>query len=94
MKFSDEGLKARERFLTPAIVEGLRSVPEGTDPFTTGDTDFPKAFRVGECQVVAPDRTRFEVLIFWKDDTRTEQRSLFVETTTSGDRWRVDKIER
>ena len=94
MKFSPEGLKQRERFLSPALVAELRASKEGTDPFTTGTDDLPKAFRAGKCRTLSPDRTEFDLLIFWKDDIRNEQRSMKVEAVKSGDTWLVDKIKR
>ncbi len=94
MRFSGDGLKLRERFLTPALIESVGATAEGTDPFTTGDTDLPKAFRVGTCHVVSPDRTRFDVLLFWKDDTRSEQRTIKVEVAKIDGKWLVDKIDR
>lgn len=93
MLFSPEGLKQRERFLSPALIEQIGKAPEGTDPFTTGDADLPKAFRAGECRVLTPDRTQFDLLIFWKDDVRTEQRTLKVEAVKTENGWLVDKIE-
>lgn len=94
MSFSEEGLKKREHYLTPEMVQQLGNAAEGTDPFTTGDGDFPKAFRPGECRVISPDRTVFDVLIFWKDDTRSEQRSIKVTVQKIGDKWLIDKVER
>src|SRR5262245_25972058 len=46
MSFSTENLKNRERFLSPGFLETLSNEAEGTDPFTTGTSDLPKAFRV------------------------------------------------
>ena len=92
MNFSQENLKKREQFLTPEFVNKLRSVPDGADPFTTGDTDVPKAFRVGECREIAPDKTRFQVLLFWKDDVRSEQREIEVGTEKRDGRWLVNHV--
>lgn len=94
MKFSAEGLKSRERFLSGDLRKQAASAAEGIDPFTTGDADMPKAFRVGECRVMSHDRTSFDVLLFWKDDVRSEQRKIEVETVKSGDSWLIDKIDR
>ena len=92
MKFSLENLKLRERFLTPDLSKRMEFAKEGVDPFTTGTTDFPKAFRVGECKEISPDRTDFQVLLFWRDDTRTEQREINVEAEKQNEKWLVDKI--
>ena len=92
MTFSQEDLKAREKFLTPEFAARLQKSQEGTDPFTTGTSDIPKAFRAGECREISPDRTAFEVLIFWKDDARSEERRINVEMAKRGDNWLVDNV--
>lgn len=92
MKFSPETLKLRERFLTPELSKQIASAQEGVDPFTTGTNDIPKAFRVGECKVISPERAEFQVLIFWRDDTRSEQREIRIEAVKQNEKWLVDKV--
>jgi hypothetical protein len=92
MSFTQDDLRARERFLTPEFAEKLRSSREGTDPFTTGTDDLPKAFRAGDCREISPERTAIEVVLFWKDDTRSEERKIKVEMAKRGDVWLVDNI--
>ena len=94
MKFSPEGLKAREKFLTLEFAGAMSGAPAGTDPFTTGTTDIPRAFRVGECHDLTPERTESEVLLLWRDDARTEQRTIVIETVDKNDRWLVNAISR
>jgi hypothetical protein len=92
MSFSPENLRTREKFLTPELAASLRGRPAGPDVFTTGSTDYPKAFRVGGCQVADPAKTHVEVLLFWKTDTRTEQKTIRVEAVKRNDKWLIDKI--
>lgn len=92
MTFTLDDLKIREKFLTPAFFEKLKSAAEGTDPFTTGTTDLPKAFRVGECKEAAPERTTLQVLLIWRDDNRTEERNIRVEAQRQGDKWLIDNV--
>jgi hypothetical protein len=92
MNFSQENLKKREHFLTPEYSSRLSGGPDGADPFTTGDTDLPKAFRVGECKEISAGTTNFQVLLFWKDDVRSEQRAINVEATKQGDKWLVNNV--
>lgn len=92
MKFSPENLQKREKFLTPEFFKSLQTLQTESDVLTTGNTDFPKAFRVGACQVVEPSKTNFEVLLFWKDDKRSEQKTINVEVVKQGDKWLVNKI--
>ncbi len=94
MKFSDESLKLREKYLSPEFRAKIASTPAGTDPFTSGSDDLPKAFRVGECTELSPEKTISTVLLFWKDDTRTEQREIKVEAIDVNDSWLVNNISR
>lgn len=94
MKFSDESLKLREKYLSPEFRAKIASTPAGTDPFTSGSDDLPKAFRVGECTELSPEKTVSTVLLFWKDDTRTEQREIKVEAIDVNDSWLVNNISR
>jgi len=92
MKFSPENLQKREKFLTPEYYKSLQNLPTQNDVFTTNSTDFAKAFRVGKCEVVEPAKTKFEVLLFWKDDQRTEQKAITAEVVKQGDKWLINKI--
>jgi hypothetical protein len=92
MKFSPENLREREKYLTADFTQRLQSSPPGNDVFTTNSTDYPKAFRIGGCEVFAPDKTVLEVLLFWKDDTKSEQRAINVEVVKQADAWLIDQI--
>jgi hypothetical protein len=92
MRFSAENLKQREKFLTPVFAERLSSWTNPGDPFTTGNEDLPKAFRVGACKEIAADKTEFQVLLFWRDDVRSEQREIRVVAAKENDRWLIDNV--
>lgn len=91
MQPSEEYLKKRERFLTADwkffVSKNLRLKH---DYFTLTE-DYPKAFRVGECEAIAPDKTVFQVVFFWKDDTRDEQRETRVEMIKENDQWLINR---
>jgi len=92
MKFSTENLRRREKFLSADFVKDLQNAPPEIDVFTTNSTDYPKAFRIGGCEIKAADKAAFEVLLFWKDDTRSEQRAINVEVVKQNDKWLISKI--
>ena len=92
MAFTPQTLAARERFLSTDLRERLKQVPGPGDPFTTGTEDVPRAFRVGECTSVAEGRTRFEILIFWRNDDRTEQRTITAEAVNENGAWLIDRV--
>ena len=87
-----------QRSKSPEMFE--KFIARGGPPQPTGNvdpyvltSDFPKAFRVGECKVVQPDRrTQFEVLLFWKDDVRSEQRSIKVDTENVDGKWLIRSV--
>ena len=59
----------------------------------TPDDDPPKAFSVGNCKA-SGDKANLKVLIFWKTDTRSEQRELNVEAVKQNDQWLVNSISK
>lgn len=92
MTFSAENLEKRKQFLTAELYERLKNEQQGGDPFTL-TSDHPKAFRVGDCKVIEPGkRTRFQVLLFWKDDFRSEQRPITVEVENAGGKWLIRSV--
>ncbi|MGQ0542721.1 MAG: hypothetical protein ACT4O9_12840 [Blastocatellia bacterium] len=92
MKFSIDNLAQRKKFLSDNLFASLNSESEGVDPFTTGTSDIPKAFRVGECKSISNDKTEFQVLLFWRDDTRSEQKKIKVEAVRQAGKWVIDSI--
>jgi hypothetical protein len=94
MRVSDDNLKKRERFLTPRFFREISNEQEGTDPFTTGTTEFPKAFRVGECREISPDQAEFQVILFWRDDVRSEEREINAAVVKQEGKWLLDSVTR
>ncbi len=92
MKFSAESLKPKEKFLTRELIDSIQGTAPDTDVFTTNTADIPKAFRVGGCEVTDPQRTKFEVILFWRDTTRSEERKIHVEVVKQADKWLINKI--
>ena len=91
MKPSKEYLEKREKYLTndwKLFVS--KNLDDRHDYFTLTD-DYPKAFRIGGCEVVEPNKTVFQVVFFWKDDTRDEQRETKVETVKENGKWLINK---
>lgn len=92
MRFSQENLKLREKFLTPEFYKNLQNVQTENDVFTTNSSDFPKAFRIGKCEVVSPEKTVFEIVLFWRNDTRSEEKKIKAETVKQGDKWLINRV--
>ncbi|RMG00975.1 MAG: DUF3828 domain-containing protein [Acidobacteria bacterium] len=94
MSFSSMKLQNSKKYLTKRFASELELINTTADVFTSGDNDFPKAFRIGKCELVNPDKAEVEVLLFWKDESRTEQRKIKVITIRENNNWLIDRIER
>lgn len=92
MRFSPENLKLHEKFLTPEFANSLQNLQTENDIFTTNNIDFPKAFRIGGCEAISSEKTNVEVLFFWKDDARSEQKSIKVEAIKQDGKWLINEI--
>ncbi len=93
MKLSNENIKLRERFLTDELKQNLAARSDSKTDYFTATDDYPKAFRVSSCEVMNENKTVFEVVLFWKDDARSEQREIKVETVRQNDNWLINKVE-
>ena len=93
MSFTQENLKLREKFLSSEYLKSLQSFQNDADIFTTNSKDFPKAFRIGGCKVIDANKTNIEILIFWKTDTRSEQKTIHAETVKENGKWLLNKVE-
>jgi hypothetical protein len=93
MKPSEENLRQRGKFLTGGLKQNLAAQSDGKTDYFTATDDYPKAFRVGGCEVASNDKTVFEVVFFWKDDKRSEQREIKVEAIKQADKWLINKVE-
>lgn len=93
MDFSLDNLKLRERFLTPELFEKLNQSSGETDVFTPTAIQPPRAFRVGRCTVESPERTVFNVLVFWSGDGGNKQQPVTFTTVKQQDKWLIDNIE-
>ena len=92
MAFSPENLKLRERFLTPRFRDELATRQGTADPFTVNSDDVPRAFRLAECTAGDTNSVTYDVHLYWKNDQRSDQRTVKVEMRKIGDEWLIDRI--
>ena len=91
---SDDNVRLREKYLTGRLKDYLLAAPPTELDYFTATSDFPKAFRVGECKINEPSkRVNFDMLLFWKDDTRTEQKHISVAVKKENDKWLIDAVD-
>ena len=94
MKFSKENLKQREKYLTDDLKKKLENQPESTVDYFTATDDYPKAFRLGKCSNVETEKkVNVQIVLFWKTDTRSEQKDIQVEVIKQNNDWLVNKVE-
>lgn len=89
---SRENLKAREQFLTSELIGNLSPSTETAKDYFTATENYPKAFRVGSCTSESDDKAILQVVLLWRDDTKSEQKEVKVETIKTGDKWLINKI--
>lgn len=98
MEPSRKNIEARSKFLTDEFKSKVNQRytsnydTKPADEFTLTVGDPPKTFRVAECKELSPEKTEVSVLLFWRDETRTEQREVKVEAVDKNDRWLVNNI--
>lgn len=93
MSPSAENLEKRRKYLSERFYGELSGTPPASarDSFTLTD-DYPKAFRVGKCETLGPDRAGFEVLLFWRTEERNIQREIRVEAVREDGGWKIDRV--
>ena len=92
MKPSKENLQKREKFLSDNLKQKLNAQAETATDYFTATDDYPKAFRVGSCEIVSEQKAVFQIVLFWRDNTRSEQREIKVETVKQNNKWLIDKV--
>lgn len=94
MKFTKENLKQREKYLTAELKQQLENQPDSAIDYFTATDDYPKAFRLGDCKTAEPGKkVNIQVVLFWKSETRSEQKEVRVEVVKQNDNWLVNKVE-
>lgn len=93
LKPSQANLEKIKDSLSKNLFEEIKNKNETAFDYFTQTDDYPKAFRVGGCESVSENKTIFEILLFWKDENRNEQREINVETVKENGRWLINKVE-
>ena len=92
MRPSPENLKARVQFLTNELSGSLSTSTETVKDYFTATDNYPKAFRVGSCTSESDDKAILQVLLLWRDDVKSEQKEVHVETVKVADKWLINKV--
>jgi hypothetical protein len=89
---SAENLKARERFLTKDLYAQLSQDTSGATDYFTASTEPPKTFKIAKCVEKGPGDVDMQVQVYWRDDAKTQQKEVHVETVKTGDAWLINKV--
>ncbi len=89
---SAEYLEKREEYLSIDLIEQLPTEFDSAKDYFTNSDDYPKAFRAGSCENAGKDKTKFEVLLFWRKNETNIQREIEVEAINQNDKWLVNKV--
>jgi len=92
MRPSAQSLKASEPFLTPALFQSLSAASQTAIDYFTQTDDYPKAFRVGTCTLESDDKALLQVVLLWRDDNRSQQKEVHVDTVKTGDKWLINNV--
>lgn len=92
MKPSEENLEKRKRFLSKELIKNLSESQEEKKDYFTQTDDYPKAFRAGKCEDVGKDKTKFEILLFWRTNNQNIQREIEVETIKEDNEWKINSV--
>ena|SRR5436190_19197458 len=91
MALTVENLKARERFLTSDLFKSL-SASAGSEDYFTKSAAPAKTFKIAKCDAPQPDKADIRVQLYWRDDAKTVQKEVNVETVRQNDTWLINKV--
>lgn len=89
---SAENLKLRESYLTGELFKELSSSIEAEKDYFTKTVNYPRAFRVGTCTTESDDKAMLQVLMLWRDETKSAQEEVKVEAVKKDDKWLINKV--
>ena len=78
-----------DRFVSPKF---QTDVAEGTDPFFRSTTQ-PTTFKVGKCESMSDTQGKIQVQLYWRLESKTDQKEVYANIVRAGDRWLIEKVE-
>ncbi len=89
---SAENLKLRESYLTGELFKELSASNEEAKDYFTKSENYPKAFRVGTCTLESDDKATLQVLMLWRNETKSAQEEVHVEAVKKNEKWLINKV--
>ncbi|MEP6947494.1 MAG: hypothetical protein ABJA02_16365 [Acidobacteriota bacterium] len=94
MKMTADNLKIRESYMTPELYSSLLAAGDSKFDYFTATDDYPKAFRVGSCTSDSDTAATLQILLLWKDATRSEQKEVHADFVKKGDNWLIQSVSK
>jgi len=82
----------RSTYLTDDLLNRLPSLQDQAVDYFTKTSESPKSFRVGRCLVISGSETELQVVLLWRDDTRSDQAEVKVKSVLTGEKWSIDDV--
>jgi hypothetical protein len=92
MRPTTENLEAAAPFVTEELRRTLNNAPTTAVDYFTQTDDYPRTFKVGTCSVQPNGHAVLDLILLWRDESRTQQREIKVETVKQSDKWLIDKV--
>jgi hypothetical protein len=67
------------------------SVSDDLDPFFLSPTT-PTTFKIGKCDVDSETRVSIQVQLYWRYESKTDQKEVYAEVFRTGDKWLIYKV--
>jgi len=77
-----------DRFIAPGF---QTSATDDLDPFFLSPT-MPTTFKIGKCDVDNDSRVSIQVQLYWRYESKTDQKEVYAEVARSGDKWLIEKV--
>lgn len=92
MRSGGDRAAERREYLTPRFFEALKNAgPSDIDVFTLSK-EFPKTFKIGECNMSTPTNIDLQIQIYWRDDAKTEQQEVVANYVLESGKWLLDGV--
>jgi hypothetical protein len=85
-------LEKRKEYLSKELLKQISGNIDSKKDYFTQTDDYPKAFRAGGCENAGKDTTKFEILLFWRNNEKNMQREIEVEAIKENNKWFVNKV--
>lgn len=78
--------------MTPRFYKALAGAEEGSlDQFTL-TREYPRTFKIGECNAETANAVDLQVQLYWRDDEKTVQQEVIANMVKESGKWLLDGV--